>query len=188
MPLERATRIRQAPLAKRRVGASLLFHLQPAVADDAPELAALHTAVAEHLTKEHGRGPWSCRPTEKGVLYALRTSRVFVAREGAEILGTLRLTTKKPWAIDTSYFTSCRRPVYLLGMAVAPAQQRQGIGRRCLEEATQIARAWPADAIRLDAYDAEAGAGPFYASCVWTDVGRAAYRGAPLIYYEFLLT
>ena len=122
--------------------------LQPANANDAAELAALHTAVADKLTRKHGRGPWSSRTTEKGVLYALRTKRVFVAREGAEIVGTLGLTTKKPWAIDTGCFTSCRRPVYLLAMAVAPAQQRRGIGRRCLEEATQIARAWPADAIR----------------------------------------
>src|ERR1035437_7340522 len=35
-------------------------------------------------------------------------------------------------------------------------------------EVERIAKAWPADAIRLDAYDAEAGAGPFYASCGWT--------------------
>jgi GNAT superfamily N-acetyltransferase len=45
---------------------------------------------------------------------------------------------------------------YLLAMAVTPAKQRQGIGRRCMEEAKRIARAWPADAIRLDAYDAAA--------------------------------
>ena len=79
------------------------------------------------------------------------------------------------------------RPLYLLAMAVAPARQRQGIGRRCLEEAKQIARAWPADAIRLDAYDAPAGAGGFYARCGCTEVGRASYRNVPLIYFECLL-
>ena len=42
-------------------------------------------------------------------------------------------------------------------------------------------------AIRLDAFDAEAGAGAFYARCGWTEVGRAVYRGAPLIYYQFLI-
>src|SRR5437667_6104409 len=73
-------------------------------------------------------------------------------------------------------------------MAVAPGKQRQGLGRRCLEEAATIARAWPADAIRLDAFDAQAGAGDFYARCGWTEVGRRSYRGTPLIYYEKLLT
>jgi len=57
----------------------------------------------------------------------------------------------------------------------------------CLEEAARLARAWPADAIRLDAYDAEAGAGGFYARCGMMEVGRASYRGKPLIYYELLL-
>ena len=163
------------------------FSFAPGIPDDATELAVLHTAVADDLTRQHGSGPWSARTSEKGVLYAMRTSRVFVARVGAETVGTLRLATKKPWAIDTSYFATCRKPLYLLGMAVTPARQRQGIGRRCLEEVTRIARAWPADAIRLDAYDAKAGAGGFYARCGYAEVGRATYRNAPLIYYELLL-
>jgi GNAT superfamily N-acetyltransferase len=117
----------------------------------------------------------------------MRTSRVFVAREGTGLVGTLRLTTKKPWAVDMSYFTACRKPLYLLAMAVAPSKQRQGIGTRCLEEAKRLARAWPADAIRLDAFDADAGAGPFYAHCGFTGVGRATYRNVPLVYYELVL-
>ena len=163
------------------------FSFQLARKRDAASLAALHTAVADHLTGEHGHGLWSTKTSEKGVLYAMRMSRVFVARRGTEIVGTLRLATKKPWAIDMSYFSVCRKPLYLLAMAIAPARQRQGIGRRCLDEAKRIAKVWPADAIRLDAYDAKAGAGGFYSRCGWTERGRAMYRGAPLIYYELLL-
>ena len=72
-------------------------------------------------------------------------------------------------------------------MAVLPTMQRQGIGRRCLTEVRRIAQTWPADAIRLDAYDADAGAGSFYAGCGYTELGRAIYRDTPLIYYELLL-
>jgi GNAT superfamily N-acetyltransferase len=163
------------------------FSLKPANADDAPALAKLHTAVADHLTCQHGPGHWSSKTSEKSVLYAMRTSYIFVAREGADIIATLRLTTKKPWAIDTSYFTNCRKPLYLLAMAVTPSRQRQGIGGKCMEAARRIAKAWPADAIRLDAYDAKAGAGPFYARCGFTEVGRVSYRNTPLIYYELFL-
>lgn len=163
------------------------FRFEQGTPADARILAELHSGIAETLTDLHGRGPWSTKTSEKGVLRAMRTSQVFVAREGTEIIATLQLTTKKPWAIDTSYFADCRRPLYLLGMAVAPARQRQGIGTRCFEEAKQIARAWPADAIRLDAYNAEAGAGGFYARCGCTEVGRVSYRSTPLIYYQLLL-
>ncbi len=150
-------------------------------------LAALHISVAEHLTEQHGPGPWSMKTSEKGVSYAMRTSRVFVARMGTEIVGTLRLATKKPWAIDTAYFSPSRKPLYLLAMAVAPAWQRRGIGRRCLEEAKAAAQATGADAIRFDAYEAKAGAGEFYALCGCAEKGRVRYRGVPLIYYEILL-
>jgi GNAT superfamily N-acetyltransferase len=163
------------------------FTFQLATEPDAMPLAALHTTVAERLTQVHGRGPWSCETSEKGILHAMRTSQVFIARLDGELIGTFRLTAKKPWAIDLSYFSTSERPLYLLAMAIAPARQRQGIGKICLEEAKRIARNWPADAIRLDAYNAKAGAGDFYARCGWKEMGRASYRGAPLIYYEFLL-
>lgn len=164
------------------------FSFDPAVPTDAPILAALHTAAAEDLTRRYGQGPWSMKTSEKGVLQAMRTSQVFVARQGRELAGTLRLTTTKPWAIDINYFSPCRRPLYLLSMAIVPQWQRAGLGRRCLEEAKRVARNWLADALRLDAYDADAGAGPFYSRCGFREVGRNTYRGVPLIYFESLLT
>ena len=60
-------------------------------------------------------------------------------------------------------------------------------GALLLDEAVHQARAWPADAIRLDAFDANAGAGEFYAKCGFREVGRVIYRKNPLIYYELVL-
>ncbi|MEA2563345.1 MAG: hypothetical protein QOH06_4849 [Acidobacteriota bacterium] len=159
-----------------------------ATAEDASPLAALHTAVADDLTGRYGKGHWSSPVSEKSVLAGMRTSKVFVARDNSGvIIATLRLTTKKPWAIDKSYFTECRKPLYLHSMAVAPELQHQGIGRLCIEEVKRIGREWPGDAIRLDAYDAEAGAGGFYRKCGFQEVGRVIYRSTPLIYFEMLL-
>ena len=154
---------------------------------DAIELAALHTAVADDLTLRYGRGPWSTHTTEKGVLFGMRHSRVIVARKGKKIVGTLHLPTKKPWAIDVSYFTPVKKAVYLISMAVLPEMQRQGIGRLLIKEAVKQVRAWPADAIRLDAFDAEAGAGAFYTKCGFREAGRVVYRKAPLVYFELLV-
>lgn len=163
------------------------LRVSTAVESDAAAIAALRTAVADRLTNEFGKGHWSGTVTERSVRHAVRTSRVLVARRGSDIVGTLRLATKKPWAIDVKHFTNVRRPLYLTDMAVDPAMQRQGIGRRLLEEAAAIAKSWPADAIRLDSYDAAAGAGPFYAKCGLREVGRVTYKGNPLIYFEMML-
>ena len=56
-----------------------------------------------------------------------------------------------------------------------------------LEDACAVAEECPADAVRLDAYDARAGAGEFYARCGFTERGRVVYKGNPLVYYERLL-
>ncbi len=155
---------------------------------DAGELALLRTEVAEHLTRRFGHGHWSAAVTERGEQRSIKTSRILIARaEGLGIIATLRLATKKPWAIDKTYFRDVPRPLYLTDMAVAPSLQRLGIGRRLLDEARIVALAWPADAIRLDAYDSAAGAGPFYAKCGFHEVGRATYRGVALTYFELLL-
>ena len=42
-----------------------------------------------------------------------------------------------------------------------------------------------APAIRLDAYDGAAGAGPFYQKCGFKKLGHAVYRGVPLVYFVF---
>lgn len=163
------------------------LRLQTAASSDAPELAALHTAVRADLTARHGPGPWSSNVTERGVQFALRNSHVYVARQQGVIVATLTLATKKPWAIDRSYFASIPRPLYLTGMAVRPDCQRQGIGRECVAQSLEIARAWPAQGIFLDAFDAGAGAGEFYRKCGFREVGRVLYRTVPLIYFEALV-
>jgi GNAT superfamily N-acetyltransferase len=154
----------------------------------APTLAALRAAAARVLGARFGDGPWSTEPSERSVIGDFRSAEVWVARDGYDIVATFRLATRKPWAIDTSYFTESRHPLYLTNMAVHPEVQRQGIGRLCLVQAEDVARARMADAIRLDAYDAEAGAGPFYARCGFREVARTMYRSTPLVYYERLLS
>ena len=154
---------------------------------DAAPIAALRTAAAEHLTRTVGKGHWSRIVTERGVRYDLKTARVLVARRGAEIVATMNLATKKPWAIDLAYFAAVPKAVYLHEMAVAPGLQRQGIGRALVREGIAVARMWPSQAIRLDAYDAMAGAGGFYLKCGFREVGRVTYRKVPLIYFELLL-
>jgi GNAT superfamily N-acetyltransferase len=157
---------------------------------DAAELAALHNAVAEDLTRKFGQGFWTSGQTERGVLATMRMpkfSRILIARNNRSIAGTLRVATKKPWAIDTAYFTEVKRPLYLTGLAVHPGFRGKGLGRLLMKEAEAIARSWPADAIRLDAWDAEAGAGALYAKCGFSQVARVMYKQAPLVYFELVL-
>jgi GNAT superfamily N-acetyltransferase len=153
---------------------------------DAQAVADLRNAVADDLTHKHGIGNWSTHCTERGVLWGMKGSRVLVARRGSGIIATLRLATKKPWAIDRAYFTPVRRPLYLVDMAVRPDLQRHGFGRGLLDEARKVAVEFPANAIWLDAYDGPAGAGPFYAKCGYREVGRTTYRGTPLVYFELV--
>lgn len=153
---------------------------------DAPAIVSLRNEVADDLSRTFGPGHWSHAVSERSVIRAIETSRVLVARDGNAIVGTLRLATKKPWAIDVAYFTRVKRALYLVDMAVLPSRQRKGIGRFLMDGAREVAWAWPADAIRLDAYDAAAGAADFYQKCGYAERGRVVYRKVPLVYFELV--
>ncbi|HUB52316.1 MAG TPA: GNAT family N-acetyltransferase [Terracidiphilus sp.] len=161
--------------------------LQLATPDDVADLIALNAAVNERFRTRFGEGYWISKATEKGTLFTMRRAKVYVARYRNKLVARVNLTSRKPWAIDTKYFTPCARPLYIIGISVDPSLQGTGVGRQCIDEAVRIAREWPADAIRLDAWAEAVGAGEFYRKCGFREVGRATYHIAPLIYFEMLL-
>ncbi len=165
----------------------MTLSIEPAGPDDAPDIAALRNTVADHLTGQYGHGHWSSQVSVPGLVRALANDQILVARFDHRIVATARMASKKPWAIDPSYFAGSKRPIYLHDMAVDPPRQREGIGRQLLFRAAELARGGTRDAIRLDAYDGPAGAGDFYRKCGYREVGRVIYRGTPLIYFELIL-
>ena len=167
----------------------MVITLEDATDRDAAAIAAMRMAVARQLTEQYGRGTWSfAAESEWGVRADIMTARVLVARDRGVVVGTMRLSTKPPWLGDISFFSASRTPLYLTSMAVLPRVQRTGVGRECLRQVRRIAAEWPADAIRLDAYDAPAGAGDFYRKAGYREVRRAPYNGTPLVFFELLIT
>jgi GNAT superfamily N-acetyltransferase len=168
---------------------------------DAQAIADLRGAVALDMTRLHGPGHWSSRPSRAEVMRQLRASHVLIARQDARIVGTVRLATANPLLFDSGSFTSVETAIYVLGLAVAPECRRQGIGRQIIEAAKDVARSRPAQALWLDAYDSEVGAGPFYSRCGFRRVGPSTFKASTfkastikantfkevkLVYYEWL--
>ena len=158
-----------------------------AMPEDLARIVELRNAAGEKLTREFGRGHWSHPVTPEKLASNMEKSRIYVLRERSRIVGTLRLQMKRPSEYDRAWFTRVRRPLFLYDMAVDPARQRRGLGRALVEGAIRVARAWPADALRLDAYDHPAGAGRFYEKCGFRETSRRVFFRAPIIYYEMLL-
>jgi GNAT superfamily N-acetyltransferase len=154
---------------------------------DIPALLKLRLAIDVDQARRFGNNRYSPTISEQSVARGLRSSRVLIVSRRGRIIGALRMETKKPWAIDLKYFTPVARAVYFHDVNVEPQWQGSGVGRQLIERSKAVAREWPVDAIRLDAYDGKSGAGLFYAKCGFTEVGHIVYRSAPLVYFEFLI-
>jgi GNAT superfamily N-acetyltransferase len=158
-----------------------------ATPEDAAAIANVISEAAYDLTAKHGHGHWSAIASAKGVLNGMSKAKVLVAKNGAEVIGSLRLTSSRPWVIDPAYFTPVPHPVYLVDMAVRPGYQRIGVGRALIEEAKKMAAALSGDSLRLDAHEGVAGAGGFYEKCGFTEMGHILYKTVPHIYFEWLI-
>jgi hypothetical protein len=97
------------------------------------------------------------------------------------VIATMTLHTRKPWAIGVKYFAPDRRRCISPTWRSRPIARQRRRPRACWPK-PQEWREWPADAVRLDAFDAVAGAGPFYAKCGHESAARRIARAA--IYYE----
>jgi hypothetical protein len=86
--------------------------LEAATVEDAAVIASLRTAVARDLTARYGKGHWSFAASERGVLFDLKRSRVFVARRGGRPVATLCLSTRKPWFYRKCGFREVGRAAY----------------------------------------------------------------------------
>jgi len=164
------------------------IELEQAGEADAAAIAALRHASARQLTQRYGHGAWSATNASiGGVAMEARSGELFLARTEGSVVASLRLSGRNPWLGDIGFFTSRTQPLYVTSMAVHPAVQRQGMGRAAVEAVFRLAAMRGNDAIRLDAFDAPAGAGGFYRKCGFRDVRRAQYFDTPLIWFERLL-
>ena len=74
-------------------------HLDLASSADVQGLLELRAAVNRRLLEQCGEGFWIAKLTEKSMLFAMRQSSVYVARNRNRVVATLALSTRKPWAI-----------------------------------------------------------------------------------------
>jgi GNAT superfamily N-acetyltransferase len=162
------------------------IRINAAAPSDARAIAALRTEVAQGMTRYHGEGHWSAIPSKADVLKQMRATHMLVARLDDEVVGTVRLATVEPHLMARVAFTPVDSSLYVLGLAVASRCRGQGIGRLLMDAAKDVARFRRAEALWLDAYDNDAGAGPFYLRCDFRRVGVSPCREVPLAFFEWL--
>ena len=161
------------------------FALELATPADAHEIAAVRSAAAADLKARYGDGPWAASTdTAAAVAIEVTAAETYVVRLTGTVIATLRLRSSSPWIGETKFFTPAEKPLHLTTMAVGPQWQRRGVGRSAVTHACQIASQLGADAIRLDCFDAPAGAGGFYERCGFRQIARTRYLGVPLLWFE----
>jgi GNAT superfamily N-acetyltransferase len=153
--------------------------------DEVDAVYPLQVACSAELEAAYGPGHWAWTPPLEWRRQDSLGKRVFAACIAGEPVGTFTLATRPMPFYDLRLFREPGAPAaYLTWMAVDPRHQRSGVGRWCMRQAEAIAAGWRCRALRLDAYDCPAGAGPFYRRCGYRQAARLQCRGVGLILFE----
>lgn len=165
-----------------------MVRLRQAGLDDLEPVRHILAAAADDLTARFGQGHWSgVRAMETLQTHAV-AGDLYVVEAASIAVGALRLTERKIGFYKQDWFARPEDPAgYLLDMAVHPAHQNRGVGRRAMQLAERVAQRAGLLAVRLDAYQGPAGAGDFYKKCGYTLVHSGEIRGIGLEYFEKLL-
>jgi GNAT superfamily N-acetyltransferase len=149
---------------------------------------AIRAAAAADLTSRFGSGHWSLVVSVASVRERAKAGGVYLIEVAAAPVATFFLSDRKIGFYNAEWFADpAAEAGYLRDLAVHPDRQRQGIGRYALAETEALCRAAGLRAVRFDAYQGEAGAGPFYVKCGCTLRHSGEFRGVELDYFEKVL-
>lgn len=161
------------------------FALKQATADQLRELYALRKQAADDLSARFGSGHWGRVGSFRTMQEHQKQGLIYAGLRGQELVAMLRYSTQRPRFYRMEWFTDPDAPAgHLTQMAVRTDLQDSGYGRACVAAIEAIARRGGASYIRLDSYDAPAGAGEFYRKCGYQQVHRGEFNRVPLIYWE----
>jgi GNAT superfamily N-acetyltransferase len=121
-------------------------------------VAACGRALRERLGLRHWDPPY---PRER-MLEEAMTREVWLVRDGAAAVATFTLGADPIPRYPDSVFDPAIPSIYVNRLAVAPPRWGAGIGRFCMREVEQRAKAVGARAVRLDSVSAHARGLVFY--------------------------
>ncbi|PUA37618.1 N-acetyltransferase [Paenibacillus elgii] len=159
-------------------------------ADDLKSLLTLYREVTAHLN-QNGVRQWDWLYPNRFVIGAdAKRGTAYGVREGDRVIGAVVVDRRQsgnyselPWTDRTG------DPACIHRLAVHPAAQGQGIGKRLLQFAEQQARTEGCTSIRLDVFTGNPGAVGMYRRAGYTEVGaiRFPMRKEPYLCFEKLL-
>lgn len=167
--------------------------IERACANDLPAVEALYAEAIDAMRNTPFDIWWEMgmHPTADGLARAQEAGNLFVARDGARMLGAFVLDAREgadythiPWRVDAA--PGAVAVLHLL--AVAPAARGQGVARALVTAAAEEARHRGAEALRLDVFSNNTPARALYQTLGFADICETdIHVGGGLVHASHLM-
>lgn len=157
------------------------------IKEDRKSLTALYRTVAADLRRD-GVYQWDqFYPNRFVIIGDVKRGAVFGIRDGVKVIGAVVVDRRQSGRYNSlPWFDRTGDPVCIHRLAVHPAYQGQGLGKRLLQFAEEQAQSAGGTSIRLDVFTGNPAAVGMYRRAGYAEVGAIRYplRKAPYLCFE----
>ena len=165
--------------------------LTKATVNDFSAVCALYEAVCGQMASAASpQWVWGEYPSEAILRESLDAGSLYIARDGENLLCAVTVDTCFDPEYDDVNWLFGVKPGAFHRLAIAPAHQGKGLGRKAVEAVCDILRSQSCDTLRIDTYAPNASAQKLYTGMGMRKAGevRFFHRELPFYCYELALT
>ena len=130
---------------------------------------------------------WGEYPNEDFLQASLDAGTLYIAKEGDDLLAAVTIDTCFDEEYETVNWLFGQKPGAFHRLAIAPAQQGKGLGKKIIADVCDILRSQSCDTLRIDTYENNLAAQKLYTGLGMRKAGEVRFFHRPLAFYCYEL-
>ena len=162
--------------------------LTKATAADFSAICSLYQSVCAGMAQQESpQWVWGDYPNEDFLRGSLDAGTLYIAREDDTLLAAVTIDTCFDKEYETVNWLFGQKPGAFHRLAIAPAQQGKGLGKKIIADVCDILRSQSCDTLRIDTYANNLPAQKLYEKVGMRKAGEVKFFHRPLNFYCYEL-
>ena len=161
--------------------------LTKATQSDFAAICSLYESVCAAMASTSHQWMWGEYPAEDILQASLDAGTLYIAKEGDDLLAAVTIDTCFDEEYETVNWLFGQKPGAFHRLAIAPAQQGKGLGKKIVAAVCDILRSQSCDTLRIDTYENNLAAQKLYTGLGMRKAGEVHFFHRPLAFYCYEL-
>ena len=158
-----------------------------ATQSDFAAICSLYESVCAAMASTSHQWVWGEYPAEDILQETLDAGTLYIAQEGDDLLAAVTIDTCFDEEYKAVNWLFGQKPGAFHRLAIVPAQQGKGLGKKIIADVCDILRSQSCDTLRIDTYENNLAAQKLYEKIGMRKAGEVHFFYRPLAFYCYEL-